>query len=105
MSRQFPAILKKNSLRRANALKKILFVCQRHRLRVRYADQPRRDYANVSQLVGSSNPENLNAVFINEGIPQAERLVKLNAIAISQMRRLTEDHRLLQLDEAKGAES
>ena len=26
-----------------------------------------------------------NAVFINEGIPQAERLVKLNAIAISQM--------------------
>ena len=44
-----------------------------------------RDYANVSQLVCLSNLENLNAVFINEGIPQAERLVKLNAIAISQM--------------------
>lgn len=48
-----------------------------------------------------SNLENLNAVFINEGIPQAERLAKLNAIAISQMKVLTEDHRLLQLEEHK----
>ena len=48
-----------------------------------------------------SNLENLNAVFINEGVPQAERLAKLNAIAISQMKVLTEDHRLLQLDVAK----
>lgn len=60
-----------------------------------------RDYANVSQLVCLSNLENLNAVFINEGIPQAERLAKLNAIAISQMKVLTEDHRLLQLDAAE----
>ena len=45
-----------------------------------------------------SNLENLNAVFINEGMPQAERLAKLNAIAISQMKVLTEDHRLLQLE-------
>ena len=41
-----------------------------------------RDYANVSQLVCLSNLENLNAVFINEGMSQAERLTKLNAIAI-----------------------
>ena len=60
-----------------------------------------RDYANVSQLVCLSNLENLNAVFINEEIPQAERLAKLNAIAISQMKVLTEDHRLLQLEENK----
>lgn len=60
-----------------------------------------RDYANVSQLVCLSNLENLNAVFINEGVPQAERLAKLNAIAISQMKVLTEDHRLLQLEENK----
>ena len=53
-----------------------------------------RDYANVSQLVCLSNLENLNAVFINEGIPQADRLAKLNAIAISQMKVLTEDHSL-----------
>ena len=46
-----------------------------------------------------------NAVFINEGIPQAERLVKLNAIAISQMKVLTEDHRLFQLNEVNETES
>ena len=64
-----------------------------------------RDYANVSQLVCLSNLENLNAVFINEGIPQAERLAKLNTIAISQMKVLTEDHRMLQSDEAKETKS
>ncbi len=64
-----------------------------------------RDYANVSQLVCLSNLENLNAVFINEGMPQAERLAKLNAIAISQMKVLTEDHRLLQLDAATDTQS
>ena len=30
--------------------------------------------------------ENLNAVFINDGIPQYERLIKLNRIAIQQMK-------------------
>ena len=57
-----------------------------------------RDYANVSQLVCLSNLENLNAVFINDGMPQSERLAKLNAIAISQMKILTEDHRVLSLE-------
>lgn len=64
-----------------------------------------RDYANVSQLVCLSNLENLNAVFISEGMTQAERLAKLNAIAISQMKVLTEDHRLLQLDAAEDTQS
>ncbi len=45
-----------------------------------------RDYANVSQLVCLANLENLNSVFINEKMPQAERLLKLNQIAISQMK-------------------
>lgn len=58
-----------------------------------------RDSANVSQLVCLSNLENLNAVFISEGMSQAERLAKLNAIAISQMKILTEDHRVLALEE------
>ena len=57
-----------------------------------------RDYANVSQLVCLSNLENLNAVFINDGMPQSERLAKLNAIAISQMKILTEDHQVLSLE-------
>jgi hypothetical protein len=50
-----------------------------------------RDYANVSQLVCLSNLENLNALFITENMPQDKRIVKLNKIAIHQMRLLTED--------------
>jgi len=56
-----------------------------------------RDYANVSQLVCLSNLENLNALFISEGMPQPDRLLKLNRIAIQQMKLLTDDaaiHRL-----------
>jgi len=57
-----------------------------------------RDYANISQLVCLSNLENLNAHFINEGMVQKDRLVKLNAIAIQQMKLLTEDHRVGKLE-------
>ena len=41
--------------------------------------------------------ENLNAVFINDGLPQSERLEKLNKIAISQMQVLEniEERKLL----------
>ena len=45
-----------------------------------------RDYAAINQLICLSNMENLNAVFINEGMPQGERLEKLNRIAIEQMK-------------------
>ena len=44
-----------------------------------------RDYATINQFICLSNMENLNAVFINEGMPQPERLHKLNQIAIQQM--------------------
>ena len=44
-----------------------------------------RDYATINQLICLSNMENLNAVFINDGLPQNERLEKLNKIAIQQM--------------------
>ena len=49
-----------------------------------------RDYANINELICLSNMENLNAVFINENMPQPERLVKLNQIAIQQMNVLQE---------------
>ena len=49
-----------------------------------------RDYANINELICLSNMENLNAVFINENIPQKERLIKLNHIAIQQMKILQE---------------
>ena len=56
-----------------------------------------RDYASINQLICLSNMENLNAVFINEGISQGERLEKLNKIAIQQMKVLEniEDRKLL----------
>ena len=57
-----------------------------------------RDYANVSQLVCLSNLENLNALFIQEKIPSAERLRKLNQIAIQQMKLLTDNARIKQLE-------
>ena len=57
-----------------------------------------RDYANVSQLVCLSNLENLNALFIQEKAPQSERLRKLNQIAIQQMRLLSDDSGIRQLE-------
>lgn len=44
-----------------------------------------RDYATINELICLSNMENLNAVFIEQGMTQSERLVKLNQIAIHQM--------------------
>ena len=44
-----------------------------------------RDYATINELICLSNMENLNAVFIEQGMPQSKRLVKLNQIAIHQM--------------------
>lgn len=56
-----------------------------------------RDYATINQLICLSNMENLNAVFINDGLPQSDRLEKLNKIAIQQMKVLenVEDRKLL----------
>ena len=51
-----------------------------------------RDYATINELICLSNMENINAVLINDGMPQGERLVKLNQIAIQQMQVL-EDNR------------
>ena len=44
-----------------------------------------RDHANVHQLLCLANIESLNAHFIGEGMIQADRLVKLNQVAIRQM--------------------
>ena len=49
------------------------------------------DYATINELICLSNMENLNALFIDQGLPQSERLVKLNQIAIQQMRVLEEE--------------
>ena len=44
-----------------------------------------RDYATINELICLSNMENLNAVFIDQGLPQSQRLIQLNQIAIQQM--------------------
>jgi hypothetical protein len=56
-----------------------------------------RDYATINELICLSNMENLNAVFINENMNQKERLIKLNQIAIQQMKILlgVENRKLL----------
>ena len=43
-----------------------------------------RDYATINELICLSNMENLNALFIEQGMPQSERLIKLNQIAITR---------------------
>ena len=50
-----------------------------------------RDYATINELICLSNMENINAVLINDGMPQGERLIKLNQIAIRQMQVLEDN--------------
>src|SRR5690606_34741617 len=48
-----------------------------------------RDHASLEQLLVLANMENMNAEFIHMDLPQADRLKRLNAIAIRQMQTLT----------------
>jgi len=50
-----------------------------------------RDYATINELICLYNMENINAVLINDGVLQSDRLVKLNQIAIQQIRVLQEN--------------
>jgi len=47
-----------------------------------------RDYADVTQLVVLANLEGINAELIRRGLPQSERLMQLNEIAITQIQSL-----------------
>jgi len=58
-----------------------------------------RDFANAAQLVCLANLENLNALFINEGMSQSMRLEKLNRIAIRQMELLMETSGVKRLED------
>ena len=50
-----------------------------------------RDYASINELICLANLENLNSVFINDKLNQSNRLERLNKIAISQMKILSEN--------------
>ena len=58
-----------------------------------------RDHANAAQLVCLANMESLNALMINDGLPQETRLQRLNRMAREQMRILLEDRGVRQLEE------
>lgn len=57
-----------------------------------------RDYASIHQLIVLSNLENLNAEFIKQGLPQSERLNRLNSVAIAQMTSLVGNAALKRLE-------
>lgn len=56
-----------------------------------------RDSATLEQLVILSNMESINALLIRQGLPQNERLIELNKVAITQMKSLLESNAVKKL--------
>jgi len=56
-----------------------------------------RDHAALEQLVVLSNLESINALLVHHGMPQSERLIKLNETAISQMKSLVANKNIKRL--------
>ncbi len=83
----------------ADVLNVALFGMTAKEWRVRNMDKKGniRDYATVNELICLSNLESLNAILIEDGLPQKERLIKLNEIAIHQMAILEEQENHLYL--------
>ena len=57
-----------------------------------------RDEATLEQLVVLSNLESINALLIQQGLPQTERLIQLNKVAITQMKSLVQNKALKKLE-------
>ena len=47
-----------------------------------------RDYSTIHQLLVLANMESYNAILIEQGLSQAERLVRMRALAVTQLSRL-----------------
>ena len=58
-----------------------------------------RDEATLEQLVVLSNMESINALIIQQGLPQSERLLQLNKVAINQMKSLLESKAIKKLNQ------
>ncbi len=56
-----------------------------------------RDFASIEQLVILSNLESINAILIQQELPQSARLRQLNAIAITQMTSLMNNSNIKKL--------
>jgi hypothetical protein len=61
-----------------------------------------RDHATIEQLLVLANLENVNALYINNGMPQPERIVELNKIARSQIAALLANSNTKQLKALDG---
>lgn len=61
-----------------------------------------RDYATIEQLLVIANMESYNAILIEQGVPQTERLQRLNDMARSQLRVLQQSNSRLLTDGRKG---
>lgn len=61
-----------------------------------------RDEATLEQLVVLSNLESINAVLIRENLPQNERLIRLNQIAITQLSSLLDNEHIKKLSSGGG---
>lgn len=57
-----------------------------------------RDSATLEQLVALSNMESINSLLIHQELPQSERLIELNKVAITQMSSLISNKQIKQLD-------
>jgi len=60
-----------------------------------------RDHATIEQLVILSNLESINAVLINQGLTQVDRMEQLNSIAINQMKSLLRNTNIKKLSQGK----
>jgi hypothetical protein len=56
-----------------------------------------RDFATLEQLIALTNLESLNAVMIADGLPQNERIIKMNTTARTQLKSLYADDRVQKL--------
>jgi hypothetical protein len=63
-----------------------------------------RDNATVQQLIVLSNLESMNAELINDKIPQGDRLIRLNDMAIRQMKSLVENDHVKKLEKDQKKE-
>ena len=83
----------------ADVLNVAMFGCTARQWRDKYpsAEGNLRDAATLEQLVVLSNLESINSVLIHQGKSQSERLVQLNAIAITQMKSLVNNKQIAKL--------
>ena len=80
----------------ADVLNVALFGITAKEWRQAHPDSPGniRDEASLHQLIVLANLESINAELIRQGVPQSERLLRLNASAIQMMKSLVGDHRI-----------